>query len=215
MYEHTIFQQRAEAICACGRFLYARGWCPATSSNFSARLDAEHAALTASGRHKGELSAADILAVNWRGEPVDSTLRPSAETLLHTQLYQMDTAVGAVLHTHSAHATVLSRLFAAQGALYLEDYELLKALHGVHTHETAARVPIFPNTQDIAALAVEVAAYLDNYPDTHGYCIAGHGLYTWGRDIDDARRHVEAFEFLFDCEITRLQITGLPGDARA
>ena len=42
--------------------------------------------------------------------------------------------------------------------------------------------------------------HLDHHPDVHGYLIAGHGLYTWGRTVDDALRHVEAFEFLFECE---------------
>ncbi|MET1163044.1 MAG: class II aldolase/adducin family protein, partial [Pseudoxanthomonas sp.] len=33
------------------------------------------------------------------------------------------------------------------------------------------------------------------------YLIDGHGLYAWGRDMAEARRHLEAFEFLFHCEL--------------
>ena len=32
-------------------------------------------------------------------------------------------------------------------------------------------------------------------PLQYGYLIRRHGLYTWGRDLEEARRHVEIFEF--------------------
>ncbi len=201
------FQTYAQAICEVGRFLFARGWCPATSSNFSCRLDAQLVALTASGVHKGELCPEDILCVDLQGQVLNSQRRSSAETLLHTHLYQRDAHIGAVLHTHSVNATVLSRLYAHQGKLQVQDYEVLKALSGVETHETEASIPIFPNTQDIAALSRTVDAYLDTHPPIHGYCIAGHGFYTWGRSLNEARRHIEAFEFLFECEVLTLQLS--------
>jgi methylthioribulose-1-phosphate dehydratase len=127
-------------------------------------------------------------------------LRPSAETLLHTALYKRFPEAGAVLHTHSVNATVLSRL--AEGQLLFQDYELLKAFAGVDTHETSIIVPIFPNDQDIPRLAARVDSWMDTHPPIHGYLIAGHGLYTWGRTMAEALRHIEAFEFLFQCELT-------------
>jgi methylthioribulose-1-phosphate dehydratase len=36
-------------------------------------------------------------------------------------------------------------------------------------------------------------------PPGHGFLLSRHGLYTWGRDLAEARRHVEIFEFLFEC----------------
>ena len=41
-------------------------------------------------------------------------------------------------------------------------------------------------------------------PLQHGYLIRKHGLYTWGRDLDEARRHVEIFEFLLECVARRM-----------
>jgi len=35
----------------------------------------------------------------------------------------------------------------------------------------------------------------------HGYIIANHGLYTWGRTMADTLRHIEAFEYLFACTL--------------
>jgi methylthioribulose-1-phosphate dehydratase len=192
------FQQRAQELIAAGRFIHGRGWAPATSGNFSARLSDGRIAITVSGRHKGELTPADIMLIDAEGRSLDGK-RPSAETLLHTSLYRRYPQVGAVLHPHGPSATLVSRLF--QDALVLEDYELLKALAGIDTHESRVAIPIFPNDQDIPRLARKVEDYLDQQGDIYGYIIAGHGFYTWGATVQDALRHVEALEFLFDLEI--------------
>lgn len=182
------------------RELSALGWTPATSSNFSMRMDERHAAITVSGRDKGRLTVNDIMVVDFEGQPVATPHRPSAETLLHTQLYARHPDIGCVLHTHSRVQTVSSRLFAAQGHVRLEGYELLKAFAGNQTHEMAIDVPVLPNTQDMPALAAQVERLLDAGP-LWGYLIDGHGLYAWGRDMAEARRHLDAFEFLFACEL--------------
>ena len=182
------------------RELAQAGWTPATSSNFSQRLDERHAAITVSGRDKGRLVEADIMVVDFEGKAVGSDHRPSAETLLHTQLYRRYPEIGCVLHTHSLVQTVASRLFAGTGHVRLEGFELLKAFHGNHTHEMAIDVPVFANTQDMPTLAAQVDALLDRQP-LWGYLIDGHGLYAWGRDMAEARRHLEAFEFLLGCEL--------------
>ncbi|WP_024869093.1 methylthioribulose 1-phosphate dehydratase [Pseudoxanthomonas suwonensis] len=182
------------------RELAQLGWTPATSSNFSHRLDDRHAAITVSGRDKGRLVEDDIMVVDFDGQAVGRPLRPSAETLLHTRLYQRFPEVGCVLHTHSPVQTVASRLYARQGHVRLEGYELLKAFHGNSTHETAVDVPVFANTQDMTVLSAQVDALLDRQA-MWGYLIDGHGLYAWGRDMAEARRHLEAFEFLLGCEL--------------
>ncbi len=190
----------AAEIIASVRELAERGWTPATSSNFSSRLDASHVAITVSGRDKGRLVEDDIMVVDLDGRPVATTRKSSAETLLHTQLYKRFADIGCVLHTHSLNQTVASRLFAPAGHLRLEGYELLKAFAGNATHETTLELPVLPNTQDMPELAAQVEALLDAGP-LWGYLIEGHGLYAWGRDMAEARRHLEAFEFLLACEL--------------
>lgn len=194
-------------IIEAGRFLYGRGWSPATSSNYSARLAADQALLTVSGKHKGQLGEDDVLATDLAGNSLEPGKKPSAETLLHTQLYAWRAEIGAVLHTHSVNATVLSRLTPGDHLL-LEDYELQKAFAGVTTHEGQVLVPIFDNDQDIARLAGRVQQWLDTHPDCVGYLIRGHGLYTWGPQMSDALRQIEAFEFLFECELKTRQVLG-------
>ena len=182
------------------REIAAAGLTPATSSNFSCRLDDRHAAITVSGRDKGRLTEDDIMVVDFDGHAVASRLHPSAETLLHTQLYRRFPQVGCVLHTHSLAQTVASRLFAGAGHVALECYELLKAFDGNTTHDMRIDLPVLPNTQDMHTLAAQVDALLDG-PCRWGYLIDGHGLYTWGTDMAQARRHLDAFEFLIRCEL--------------
>lgn len=193
-------EQLAGQIIEAGRFLYGRGWSPATSSNYSVRLSAEQVLLTVSGKHKGQLGPDDVLATDLDGNSLEPGKKPSAETLLHTQLYRWQAGIGAVLHTHSVGATVLSRLCLSD-SLVFADYELQKAFTGIGTHECQVLVPIFDNDQDIARLAGKVQVWLDEHPDCVGYLIRGHGLYTWGAQMSDALRQIEAFEFLFECEL--------------
>jgi methylthioribulose-1-phosphate dehydratase len=199
-YDVQCLRHLAGEIITNVRELSLAGLTPATSSNFSRRLDERHAAITVSGRDKGRLTEADIMVVDFDGNPVATEHRPSAETLLHTQLYRRFPEIGCVLHTHSQAQTIASRLYAGVGHVHLEGYELLKAFHGNTTHEAAINVPVLANTQDMPTLAAQVDVLLDAQC-LWGYLIDGHGLYTWGRDMAEARRHLEAFEFLLGCEL--------------
>ena len=199
-YDPARLHELARLLIGNIRELAQAGWTPATSSNFSHRLDDHHAAITVSGRDKGRLVEDDIMVVDFDGRAVGRPLRPSAETLLHTQLYRRYPEIGCVLHTRSPVQTVASRLYAGAGHVRLAGYELLKAFHGNATHETAVDVPVFANTQDMDVLAAQVDALLDRQV-MWGYLIDGHGLYAWGRDMAEARRHLEAFEFLLACEL--------------
>ena len=199
-YDIRRLHELAGDMVANVRELSIAGWTPATSSNFSCRLDDRHAAITVSGLDKGRLTEADIMVVDFDGNAVGSEHRPSAETLLHVQLYKRFAEIGCVLHTHSLAQTVASRLYAGAGHVHLEGYELLKAFTGNATHETKIDIPVLPNAQDMHTLAAQVDALLDQ-TRMWGYLIDGHGLYAWGRDMVEARRHLDAFEFLLECEL--------------
>ncbi|MBA8884799.1 methylthioribulose-1-phosphate dehydratase [Dokdonella fugitiva] len=172
------------------------------------RLDAGHAAVTISGRDKGRLGIDDIMVVDLDGHPVGTEARPSAETALHTQVYRRFPAAGAVLHTHSRAQSVASRLFAPRGVVRFEGWELQKAIAGYTTHASVLDLPVFPNTQEMPELVARVDAWLDAGKPLHGYLIDGHGIYTWGKDMAETRRHLEAFEFLLNCELDLLRLKG-------
>jgi len=191
-------------LVALGRIFDARGWVPATSGNFSARLPNGSFAITASGRHKGRMVEADIITVNGQGLSLDGG-KPSAETALHLQIYRLFPAVGAVLHTHSPGGVALSRAFAHLDAWTIQGHELLKALPGLTTHETEVTLPVVANDQDIAVLAARVEPLLKVQPPPHAYLIRGHGLYAWGAEVAEAERVVEALEWLFAADLTERQ----------
>jgi methylthioribulose-1-phosphate dehydratase len=193
-----------------GRMFHARGWSLGTSSNYSVvhSRDPLRLIITASGKDKGALQPHDFVLVDQNGQPVgEGQPKSSAETLLHCLLAE-DAEVGAVLHTHSVWATILSELYADRGAMVIEDYEMLKGLEGVTTHQHRAVIQILDNSQDIPTLAGEVRQRLQCHCDgqVHGFLLRQHGLYTWGRDLFAARRHVEIFEFLFECVARKLTI---------
>ena len=185
-----------DELIAAGRFFHTRGWVPATGGNFSVRLPEDRMLITASGGHKGELTASNFLIADLDGRPLDSARKASYETLLHSQIYRRARA-GAVLHTHSVANTVLSR---RHDKLNLAGYELLKVLDGVTTHDTGVQVPVFENDQDIARLSAVVDDHMARGMAQHGYLIRGHGLYAWGETVSVARHRVEALEFMFECE---------------
>lgn len=192
------FESCAIALIDAGKQLYQHGMVPATSGNFSARLNSGNLAITVSGKHKGKLTEHDIMQITANGESLDGR-RSSAETLLHVYIYKRYPNARFILHPHSVNATVLSNLCGDQ--LALQDYELLKAFPGVNTHESCINIPIFDNDQNIDRLAKKVDDFLATSENLPGYLIRGHGFYTWGETIEDTLRHVEAFEFLFDCEL--------------
>ncbi|MBO1360090.1 methylthioribulose 1-phosphate dehydratase [Acetobacter sacchari] len=196
----------ADAIVRAGRRMDQRGWVPATAGNISVRLADGRIALTRSGGHKGFLNADDVIEVDLQGRPLRDGDRPSAETLLHCQIYGHFPTAGAVLHGHSVAATVLSMATKAS-ALYLADYEVQKVFEGQTTHAARVTVPVFDNDQDIAHLSRSVALYLDDMKA--GYVIRGHGVYVWGPTMDVALARLEGLEFLLACELERVKL-GVP-----
>jgi methylthioribulose-1-phosphate dehydratase len=192
------FLNAAADLCEAGRIIDSNEKVPATSGNFSVRLPDGTIAITVSGKHKGRLQIDDIMLIDADANSLDGK-KPSAETLLHTSLYKCFPGIGCVLHPHSIHSVLISRVFKSE--IVLENYELLKAFNGITTHETRLVVPIFANDQNIPRLAAEVERYLKRHQDCYGYVIAGHGFYTWGDSIAETLRHIEALDYLFDCEL--------------
>ena len=206
------FEKDIDALREIGYRFHARGWSLGTSSNYSVLIHREPLELliTASGKDKGNLSRGDFVRVDGDGLPIVADQpKASAETLLHIAIAEKPD-VGAVMHTHSIWGTLLSDLYFRDNGFGIEGYEMLKGLAGVTTHEHSEWVPVFNNTQDIPALAEQVRQCLKNSepPMQHGFLIRRHGLYTWGCDLDEAKRHIEIFEFLFECVAWRLTLAG-------
>ena len=171
-----------------------------TSGNFSAVVEREplRLAISPSGLDKADVHADQILLIDENAAVISQhNAKPSDESLLHIRIVK-ERGAAVVLHTHSIWSTLLSDLYAADGVVVMQGYEMLKGLAGVKTHEHQESLPIVENSQDMRALADKVGETLRQYPEAHGFLLRQHGLYTWGDDLAEAKRHVEIIEFLLE-----------------
>ncbi|BCJ86550.1 methylthioribulose 1-phosphate dehydratase [Effusibacillus dendaii] len=183
-----------------------KGWLPATAGNLSIKLSDDPLVfgVTASGKDKESLQLDDILAVDQECKPIEPTrLRPSAETLIHSKIYQL-TDAGSVLHVHTVYNNLISELYFHEGNVTLSQMELIKGL-GIWEEGAVIEVPIIENFADIPRLADEIGNRLD--PRVPGVLIRKHGIYAWGRTPFEAKRHVEALEFLFHYQFLWVSVT--------
>ena len=204
------FNQIAAGLAAVAKGFHARGWLLGTSGNLSAVVQTEplRLAMSPSGVDKGELKPEQLLSIDENARIVSEHAgKPSDESLLHIRIVK-DRGAGAVLHTHSVWNTILSELYASEGGVTIEGFEMLKGLQGVRTHEHTEFLPIIENSQDMPALAEQVGKKLNEHQAAHGFLLRRHGLYSWGQTLAEARRHIEILEFLLETMGRSLHIQG-------
>ncbi len=205
-----IYDNAVNDIIQAGNRLDSQNLAPATSGNYSHRIDENEIAITVSGAHKGSLKPEQVMLADLNGLPLSdkagNVKTPSAETLLHCLIYKLYPDMNAVLHTHSIACSVLTMAMADDNAIILSGYEMLKAYPDIATHDTFVRLPIFENTQDMLDLSAQIEQYLNEHPKTPAYIIRGHGIYGWGVDMASALRVIEATEMLLSVELNLKQL---------
>ncbi|HHG73675.1 MAG TPA: methylthioribulose 1-phosphate dehydratase [Persephonella sp.] len=187
--------------------LYNRGWFPATSGNLSYKLhdDPLYFAITSSGKDKGTVTHEDVIFVDKDAKPIEKTrLKPSAETKIHSQIYQK-TDAGCVIHIHTVNNNFVSQVYFENGYVPLKDMEMIKALD-IWEENAFVKVPIIENWFDLDKLAEEAGKAVN--PEVPGLLIRNHGIYAWGRNEFEAKRHIEAFEFMFEYMKNVMLFTG-------
>lgn len=194
------FRARDEAVALLidtARRFHANGWMLGTSGNLSIATGPTSFVITASGNHKGSLGPGDFVDIDIEsGRPIaDDAPKPSAETAIHSELYRR-TGAGAVYHVHQVAAAVCSTLDESHGEVRIERVEMLKGI-GLRSTDTAA-IPIVENDVDIPYLARTIGELVADGLDAPGVLIKRHGIYTWGQTADDALRHIEIFDYLFE-----------------
>lgn len=194
-----------ELVSLC-HWIGARGWAPATGGNMSLRQNAQVCWLSESGKDKGSVTTADFIPVDIATSASLSCRTPSAETALHTLIYQLFPEVTTVLHVHSVNATVISQI-EPSNQLDIQGFEMQKALSNQTTHENKLTIPIFDNSQDINSLAKHIAHQHHISALQWGFLLRGHGLTCWGESLAEARRHLETLDFLFECKRLLLNST--------
>jgi methylthioribulose-1-phosphate dehydratase len=206
---NTTLEQRVDTFKRLDEVKLAfagRDWFPGTSGNLSIKIadDPLQFAVTASGKDKTKLSAEDYLIVDGNAKPVEPTaLKPSAETLVHAVVYKKIPQAGACFHVHTVWNNLISELYFGQRAFSIEGQELIKGL-GIWEENARITVPIVENFADIPKLAAAIEKVIT--PEIPGVLIRNHGIYAWGKNDFEAKRHLESFEFLFEYHLRLLQL---------
>ncbi|HET8822899.1 MAG TPA: class II aldolase/adducin family protein, partial [Thermoleophilaceae bacterium] len=97
------------AVVAAAREMLRLGLVTGTSGNVSAR-DGGSVLITPAALAYAEMSEEDVVELGPDGEAVDENAAPSSERRVHTAIYAARPDVGAIVHTHSVHATAWSFL---------------------------------------------------------------------------------------------------------
>lgn len=194
-------EQMKKELANVIRTYHQKGWSPATSTNYSFRLveNPEVIIVSRSGIDKSGFSATDFMEVDMQGLalPAFEGIRPSAETLIHCKLYQLFPETMCIVHSHSVYSVLQS--MRNREAVELSGYEVLKGFEGIKTHDTTVHVPVFNNTQDMAAFA-ETLEQEKNRLTVPAFIMRQHGTYAWGRNLFEAKRHLETAEYLFEVD---------------
>ncbi|MFX3633439.1 MAG: methylthioribulose 1-phosphate dehydratase [Candidatus Pristimantibacillus sp.] len=202
-YQEVKLEQKQQAFAELREVkeLFAsRGWFPGTSGNLSVRVgdytpESFQFAVTASGKDKTVHTPEDYLIVDQNGLPCEATsLKPSAETLIHTEIYRL-TGAGAIFHIHSVYNSIISEWFWERKAVPVDGVELIKGLN-IWDQDAHIEIPIVSNFADIPRIVPEVTEILDQR--IPGILLRNHGIYAWGANAFEAKRHLETFEFLFE-----------------
>jgi len=189
------------ALVEIAREFHARGWMRGTAGNLSARADAEHFWITASGMPKGRLEEGNFLLVRIQdGEVVERAApgnKPSAETAIHRTVYSLFPDAHACLHGHSVDGCLVSgRAKRGAKALRLPAIEMLKGFD-IWQQNPKVDLPLFENTLDVAKIAAEIGKRLQkNPPALSALMIRGHGATVWGRSVQETYNRFECLEFV-------------------
>ncbi|WP_163102158.1 methylthioribulose 1-phosphate dehydratase [Peribacillus alkalitolerans] len=204
----TNYQNQWDELADIKDELSGRDWFFGTSGNLSIRVGDHPISflVTASGKDKRKRTNEDFLLVDGSGIPLEETpLKPSAETLLHSSLYSKTNA-GCCLHVHTVENNVISEVFGDQGKIVFKQQELIKAF-GKWEEDATLEIPIIHNYAHIPTLAEEFTKHVQG--DQGAVLIRNHGITAWGRNGFEAKKVLEACEFLFRYELVLYQTRAL------
>lgn len=192
-------QQLKAEIAATIRHYNAKGWSPATSTNYSFRDENNTIWVSRSGVDKSEFSENDFITVDETGKTTGdfANIKPSAETLIHCVVYQLFPETKVILHSHSVYPVLMSAIHSS--SITFEGYEVQKGFDGQTTHEDSVSIPVFDNTQDMTDFANTLKSNA-SYIQHHSFIMRKHGTYAWGKNLFEAKRHLETLDYLCECE---------------
>lgn len=190
------FFKRYDEIREIKQVLANRDWFFGTSGNLSIKVNDEplQFLVTTSGKDKTKHTNDDFLLVNQYDQSVwDETKKPSAEAILHRLIYE-NTNANCVLHVHTIANNLITKDFPHKNEISFSGVEIIKAF-GLWNEDAEVVIPIIKNHAHIPTLAQSFIPHVKN--DQGAVLIHNHGITVWAESAFDAKKHLEAFEFLF------------------
>jgi methylthioribulose-1-phosphate dehydratase len=185
------------------RVMNSLGHNPATSGNYSLRSKTSPniSLVSESGIDKSKFSEDNFLPIYFETRKmhpdyINMNRKSSDETDIHLTLYQITNA-NCVLHSHLLDSILFADLFYGKPYATIEGLELMKGFRGIKTHDLKIDIPCFENTQDIALLSEQIKPAILANQNNYGLLLRGHGVYVWGDSVEEAKRHLEVFEYIF------------------
>lgn len=163
-----------------------------TWGNVSVKDDAlKVIAIKPSGVAYEKMKADDIVVVDFDGNIIEGTLRPSVDLPSHLALYKAHQEIGAIVHTHSTFATA----WAQKG-------RAIPMYGTTHADYFSDDIPCAPyltpeEMKDYEKNTGEVIAALikkGRANETPAAIIKGHGAFAWGKNAKDAVLHAIVLE---------------------
>jgi ribulose-5-phosphate 4-epimerase/fuculose-1-phosphate aldolase len=175
--------RQREDICLIGKSLFDRGFCVGSAGNISVRLD-DGFLITPTDACLGRLDPARIAKVDQAGLQVSGD-KASKAIVLHREIYETDSGINAVVHTHATHLVALSVL--ASGPLN----NLIPPLTAYHVMK-AGRVPLLPYRRpgdpELATLVRPLVS------QCHGVMLNRIGPTFWHKTLAEASAALEEAE---------------------
>jgi methylthioribulose-1-phosphate dehydratase len=174
-----------------------KGWSPATSTNYSFQENGQ-IWVTRSGIDKSKVTEKDFIIVNNQAESIGefAEIKPSAETQIHCDIYSLFPDAKVILHSHGIYPVLVSTRL--NDFIQFEGFEIQKGFAGQNSHTALVQIPIFENNQDMRYFSECINVRKEELVHSC-FLIKKHGTYAWGKDLFEAKRHLETLDYLCQC----------------
>ena len=188
-----------ERLCWLSKHFFDLGWMRGTGGGLCLR-DGERVLVAPSGKHKDLLSPDDLFVLDTEGRVLEAP-KASGQVSACAPLFLAAVRLrdaGCVIHGHPVAAAVAT-VHAGEN-LRVSELEMIKGIRG-HGFFDELSVPILENTAHEEELEPAFTQCLQRFPDTSAVLVRRHGIYTWGNDWSEAKRHAECFDWILDAVV--------------
>jgi len=187
------------------RLMYRLGWVSGTGGGLSMEYEGK-IYIAPSGVQKERVQSEDLFVYNREtqeilSKPRNPVLKPSDCTPLFFNAYAV--GAGAVVHSHSLNAMLVTLLFDRE--FKVSQLEMIKGIKGLGYYDQLV-VPIIENTAFERELTSSMAEAMKQYPKAIAVLVRRHGIYVWGDDWKQAKRHAECLDYLFEAVLRMKQL---------